>query len=76
VLRIVRRDDPLVQPREARAYGAFLARAYRDGPRAVVTWARVKQLEAELGFDRHAQPRDLDPAQWAALFAHAVRRRL
>jgi 23S rRNA (adenine-N6)-dimethyltransferase len=76
VLRIVRRDDPLVQPREARAYGAFLARGYRDGPRAVVTWARVKQLEAELGFDRHAQPRDLDPAQWAALFAHAVRRRL
>jgi 23S rRNA (adenine-N6)-dimethyltransferase len=76
LLRIIRRDEPLVRVREARAYGAFLARGYRDGPRAVVPWARLKQLEAELGFDRHAEPRDLDATQWAALFAHAVRRRL
>jgi len=74
VLRVVRRDVPLV--RDARAYSAFLARGYRDGPRAVVPWARLKRLEAELGLDRHAQPRDIDAVQWAALFAHAVRRRL
>jgi 23S rRNA (adenine-N6)-dimethyltransferase len=74
VLRIVRRADPLVPARAARAYGAFLARGYRDGPRAVVPWTSLKRLEAELGFDRRAQPRDLDAGQWAALFAHAVRR--
>jgi 23S rRNA (adenine-N6)-dimethyltransferase len=74
VLRASRRAEPLVAPRDARAYGAFLARGYRDGPRAVVSWTRLKQLEAELGFDRRAAARDLDAPQWAALFAHAVRR--
>jgi 23S rRNA (adenine-N6)-dimethyltransferase len=54
VLQIVRRTAPLVPGGDGRAYGAFLARGYRDGPRAVVPWARLKQLEAELGFDRHA----------------------
>jgi 23S rRNA (adenine-N6)-dimethyltransferase len=73
VLRVVRRDEPLV--RDARAYAAFLAGGYRDGPRGVVPWATLKRLEAELGFDRHAQARDLDAAQWAALFTHVVRRR-
>jgi 23S rRNA (adenine-N6)-dimethyltransferase len=74
VLHIVRRATPLVPVRDASAYGAFLTRGYRDGPRAVVRWAQLKQLEAELGFDRHARPRDLDVRQWAALYAHAVRR--
>jgi 23S rRNA (adenine-N6)-dimethyltransferase len=74
VLRIIRRKEPLVPVRDARAYSAFLARGYRDGPRTVVPWPRLKQLEAELGFDRRAEPRDLDARQWAALFAHAVRR--
>jgi 23S rRNA (adenine-N6)-dimethyltransferase len=74
VLSVRRRTEPIVRPRDALAYGAFLARGYRDGPRAVVPWARLKQLEAELGFDRRAQARDLDAVQWAALFTHAVRR--
>jgi 23S rRNA (adenine-N6)-dimethyltransferase len=74
VLRIVRRDEGLVAARDARSYAAFLARGYREGPRAVVPWARLKQLEAELGFDRHAAARDLDARQWAALHALAVRR--
>ena len=73
VLRVVRRSEPLVAPRDLRAYGAFLARGYRDGPRAVVPWAKLKKLEAELGLDRHARPRDVDAHQWAALFRHAVR---
>jgi 16S rRNA A1518/A1519 N6-dimethyltransferase RsmA/KsgA/DIM1 with predicted DNA glycosylase/AP lyase activity len=76
VLRIVRRREPLVPVAEARAYGAFLARGYRDGPRAVVPWSTLKQLEPELGFDRRAEPRDLDVRQWAALHRRAVRRRL
>ena len=74
VLRCLRREEPLVPVRDARAYSGFLARGYRDGPRAVVPWLRLKQLEAELGFDRRSEPRDLDARQWAALFAHAVRR--
>jgi 23S rRNA (adenine-N6)-dimethyltransferase len=74
VLRIVRRDEPLVSVRDARSYAGFLARGYKEGPRAVVPWARLKQLEAEFGFDRHAAARDLDARQWAALHAHAVRR--
>jgi 23S rRNA (adenine-N6)-dimethyltransferase len=74
VLRAARRAKPFVAPRDARAYGTFLARGYREGPRAVISWTKLKQLEAELGFDRNAAARDLDAGQWAALFAHAVRR--
>jgi 23S rRNA (adenine-N6)-dimethyltransferase len=74
MLRIVRRAQPLLPAAERRAYGAFLARAYREGPRAVIPWRQLKQFEAELGFDRHARARDLDARQWAALYAGAVRR--
>ena len=76
VLRIVRHNEPLVPATEGRAYGAFLARGYRDGPRAVLPGGTLQRLGAELGFDRHAQPRDLDALQWAALYRHAVRRKL
>jgi len=74
VLRIERRDEPLVAPADRRAYEAFLAKAFRGGPRAVVPWRRLKQCEAELGFDRHANARDLDARQWAELYLRAVRR--
>jgi 23S rRNA (adenine-N6)-dimethyltransferase len=74
VLRVVRRADPLVPAAERRAFAAFLARAYRGGPRAVVAWSTLKRLSSELGFERHAQARDLDAGQWAALYRHAVRR--
>jgi 23S rRNA (adenine-N6)-dimethyltransferase len=73
VLRVLRRDEPLVPVGERRAYGAFLARAYREGPRAVVPWRRLKQCEAELGFDRYAHARDLDPQQWAQLYLRSIR---
>jgi 23S rRNA (adenine-N6)-dimethyltransferase len=74
LLRIVRRAQPLVPVTDRRAYAMFLARGYRDGARAVVPWAVLKKCEAELGFDRRARPRDLDPQQWAALYGHAIRR--
>jgi 23S rRNA (adenine-N6)-dimethyltransferase len=76
LLRIVRRAEPLIPVRDCRAYAGFLARGYRDGPRAVVPWAQLKKLAGELGFDRRAQPRDLDAHQWSALYRHAVRRSL
>jgi 23S rRNA (adenine-N6)-dimethyltransferase len=68
VLRIVRRADPMLPVAQRRAYGTFLARAYRQGPRAVVSPRLLKRLEAELGFERHARARDLDARQWAELF--------
>ncbi len=74
VLRVVRRMEALVPPAQRREYAAFLARGYRDGPRAVVRWATLKRLEAELGFDRQSRARDLDANQWAALYERAVRR--
>ena len=73
VLRIVRRDEPLVPPGERRAYAGFLAGAYRDGPRALVPWRQLKRCESELGFDRHADARDLDARQWAELYWRSVR---
>jgi 23S rRNA (adenine-N6)-dimethyltransferase len=73
VMRFVRRSAPLVPNTQRRAYHAFLARGYRDGPRAVVPWPTLKRLEAELGFERHSQARDLGAEQWAALFLHSVR---
>jgi hypothetical protein len=74
VLRVVRRAEPLIPVAERRRYESFLARGYREGPRAVVSSRQLKQFEAELGFDRHARARDLDARQWAALYARAVRR--
>jgi 23S rRNA (adenine-N6)-dimethyltransferase len=68
VLRLVRRSAPLVAVSESRAYEAFLARGYREGLRAVVGAQRLKRSEAELGFARHARPRDLDASQWAGLW--------
>ena len=76
VLRIVRRHEQLVAPGDHRRYDAFLARGYRDGPRAVVPWSTLKRLESGLGFDRHAAARDLDARQWAALYLYSVRRRI
>jgi 23S rRNA (adenine-N6)-dimethyltransferase len=73
VLRAARREQPLVPATEVRDYRRFLERGFRDGLRAVVTPYELKRASAENGFDPHARPRDLDPHQWAALYA--VRRR-
>jgi 23S rRNA (adenine-N6)-dimethyltransferase len=73
LLRIVRRDEALVPVAQRRHYQSFLARGYQEGVRAVVPWRQLKQWEAELGLDRHGNPRDLDPRQWAELFGRAVR---
>jgi 23S rRNA (adenine-N6)-dimethyltransferase len=74
VLQIRRRSEPLLPGGERRAYAAFLERGFRHGVRAVVSPRALKRLEAELGLERGARPRDLDVLQWTKLYAHAVRR--
>ena len=73
VLRILRRAEPFVLPRERRRYAGFLARGYRDGLRVVVPRRQLRRLADELGFTYGAEPRDLDARQWAALYDAAVR---
>jgi 23S rRNA (adenine-N6)-dimethyltransferase len=75
VLRIARRDAAFVPVTERRGYQAFLARGFREGPRAVVSGNILKRCETELGFERRARPRDLDAWQWAELYRHGHLRR-
>ena len=67
VLRVERRVEPLVSERDHVAYRAFVKRGFAAG-RPFVPPLAFKRLGRELGFDPHAHARDLDPAQWAALF--------
>ncbi len=71
VLRLVRRPEPLVPEQEVATYVRFVRAGFRLGPRGVVPSRLLKQLATELGFARCALPRDLDAAQWAALFRRA-----
>jgi 23S rRNA (adenine-N6)-dimethyltransferase len=74
LLRIVRRNEPLVPNEDAHDYHAFLHRSFRDAP-VVRLVPEARGLATELGFDRHARARDLDARQWAALFRSARSRR-
>jgi 23S rRNA (adenine-N6)-dimethyltransferase len=78
VLRFTRREQPLVPPAEAERYWRFLARAFEAGVevrRSVLTPLQTKRLAPSLGFAPHARPRDLDPSQWAGIYAlHATSR--
>jgi len=68
VLRIDRRDDPLVAERDASAYRAFVKRGFANG-RPPAPPLLFKRLGRELGFAPGSRARDLDPSQWAAVFA-------
>jgi 23S rRNA (adenine-N6)-dimethyltransferase len=74
VLRATRRPEPLVPSAQAAAYGALLHRAFAvQAPLDRILPRRlVHRTAQELGFDPHARARDLDPRQWARLYA-AVR---
>jgi 23S rRNA (adenine-N6)-dimethyltransferase len=79
VLRATRRADLLVAPSEAGEYVALLRRAFAaQAPLdRVLPRALVHRLALEHGFDPHAAARDLDPRQWALLYAEvrpAIRR--
>ncbi len=77
VLRAVRRPRALVPPAEHTRYEQFAAGAFRSqrplrtALRAHVSPRELKRLAPALGFAPDALPRDLGPAQWAALFAFA-----
>jgi 23S rRNA (adenine-N6)-dimethyltransferase len=68
LLRATRRAEPLVSVNERRDYAWFVERGFRDGLLAVHTLRQLKRASTELGFSRHARPRDLDARQWAALY--------
>ena len=74
VLRATRRDEPLVPAAEAREYVALLRRSFaaQSPLDRLLPRGTVHRLALELGFDPHAAARDLDPGQWALLYA-AVR---
>lgn len=64
VLAARRRSVPLVAVADARAYAAFLRRAYRSG-----SLPRSSRLAAPgLGIDPRGEPRDLDARAWATLW--------
>jgi 23S rRNA (adenine-N6)-dimethyltransferase len=73
VLRITRRDVPLVPVDHASDYARFVERGFRGGLRAVASTLQLKRAATELGFARDAAPRDLGPDQWSALY-RVVRR--
>ena len=74
VLRVRRREPPLIAVPDALAYRTFLERCFAGRPRSVVPGRTLRRLATELGFDRDARARDLDAAQLAAAF-RAVRER-
>ena len=74
MMRAVRREEPLVPPGRAGEFRRVVERGFRDGLRAVAPPRQLKRLAAELGFAPHAQPRDLDAPQWAALYLREPRR--
>jgi 23S rRNA (adenine-N6)-dimethyltransferase len=71
VLRASRRGEPLVPLAQAAAYGKLLHRAFAaQAPLdRVLPRGPVHRVAHELGFDPHAAARDLDPRQWARLYA-------
>ncbi len=68
VLRIERRDPPLVPAEEHNAYRAFVRRGFARS-RPEVPPLAFKRLGRELGFAPDARARDLDARHWAALYA-------
>ena len=68
LLRIVRRERPLVPPALVSDYRQFVRDAFAHGLRSVVPPLTLKRTGAAAGFARGAAQRDLDVYQWAALF--------
>jgi 23S rRNA (adenine-N6)-dimethyltransferase len=81
VLRILRREKPLVPPAEAREYRNLVSTAFesrapaRRSLRGAVSALELKRLARELGFAPDAPPWELDQHQWAGVhrFIRAVR---
>jgi 23S rRNA (adenine-N6)-dimethyltransferase len=71
VLRIARREEPLVPPALAPSYRTFLRHGFARGPRRVVPRRALGRAGRELGFGRAPGARDLDARAWSTLFAAA-----
>ena len=71
VLRATRREQPLVPPAQAAAYGTLLKRGFAaQAPLdRVLPRGLVRRAALEHGFDPRATARDLDAVQWARLYA-------
>jgi 23S rRNA (adenine-N6)-dimethyltransferase len=75
VLRVTRRERPLVRVADHRAYRRFLEDGFGSrepvarGLRRWLTPRQVRKTAAVAGFDPHARAWDLDARQWAKLFA-------
>ena len=65
VLRVVRREEPLVAPEAAGRYARFVGRGFRHGLAAVAP----RRALAQVGASTRTPPRELDAHRWAALFA-------
>jgi 23S rRNA (adenine-N6)-dimethyltransferase len=74
LLRVKRREVPLVAVESAKEYGRFVELGFRGGMRSVLTTLQLKRAASELGFARDAAPRDLGPDQWSALYRIVTRR--
>jgi 23S rRNA (adenine-N6)-dimethyltransferase len=70
VLRAVRRVDPLVPPAEAAAFLRLLRFCFVDAAplRRRLPRQLIRRLAHEHGFSPDATARDLDAAQWAAVY--------
>jgi 23S rRNA (adenine-N6)-dimethyltransferase len=81
ILRIVRRERPLVAADQHERYRSFLRSAFRSRAplrralRDELTPRELRRLAALLGFDASSYPRDLDARQWAGVFSRARRAR-
>jgi len=84
LLRIERRPQPLVAPRERRRFEAFVRATFTGRGRGIggvlagmAGWSRngVRRALDDAGIAPGALPRDLAPEQWAALWSHARDRR-
>jgi 23S rRNA (adenine-N6)-dimethyltransferase len=80
VLRIERRNPPLVPVDDHAAYRRFLDLAFESSTpirlnlRGSLSAFEVKRLAASLGFAPDARARELDATQWAHVFAFAASR--
>ncbi|MGO1768533.1 MAG: 23S ribosomal RNA methyltransferase Erm [Microbacterium sp.] len=76
ILRIERRADPLLPTADRRGYEAFVRRVFTGRGGSLVrvvagaagaSETRVRAAASDAGIPSRALPRDLEPAQWAAL---------
>lgn len=83
MLRVHRREAPLVRSREAQVYREFVLRTFgtrrqhaRDALRLAFTERQMVRLMRDLGIDRDARPSQIAFPQWLAMFRFHAHGRL